>query len=166
MARFLTLLLSLLLPALLSAVAHGAQAGARVAKQLRAIDADGNGMISRAEAQASPALFAEFEAIDANRDGQITPDELRAWNKGRGVRENSGRRSSDRGLDEAFAKADGNRDGALSREECYKALPRVARRFDAIDANRDGAITLDELRAYTQAKRQARRPLPQGEAQR
>jgi Ca2+-binding EF-hand superfamily protein len=154
MMRFLVLLLTLL-PAVLSPPAHGAEAGGRAAKLLRQTDADGNGMISRAEAKAAPALFAAFDVIDANRDGQITPDELRAWNKGRGAREKSGSKTKS-GLEAAFARADANGDGSLSRGECESSLPRVARSFDTIDANRDGNVTLAELRAYAQAKREAR----------
>jgi hypothetical protein len=37
--------------------------------------------ISRAEAQAAPALAAHFDEIDANKDGQITPKEFRAYHR-------------------------------------------------------------------------------------
>ena len=42
------------------------------------LDTDGDGRISRAEAQAAPRLAANFDAIDANHDGFITPDEMKA----------------------------------------------------------------------------------------
>ena len=43
------------------------------------LDADGDGKISRAEAQANaPRLAEHFDAVDANKDGFITPDELKA----------------------------------------------------------------------------------------
>ena len=42
------------------------------------LDTDGDGRISRAEAQAAPRLAARFDDIDANKDGFLTPEELKA----------------------------------------------------------------------------------------
>ena len=51
----------------------------RHAAHWKKIDTDGDGRISRAEAQANaPRLFEHFDQIDTNGDGYITPDELRA----------------------------------------------------------------------------------------
>lgn len=149
-------MLLLLAPGLLAAAP-----GDRIGRRLQAIDTDRNGMISRAEAQASPELAAGFDAIDANRDGQITPAELRAWNKGRGTR-NETRRGTG-GLDEEFARADRNADGVLSRAEVEQGMPRAIGRFDVIDADRDGYISTEELRAHLRARRDARdtKPKPQ-----
>ncbi len=111
-------------------------------------------MISRAEAKASPELDAGFDAIDANRDGQITPDELRAWSRGRDARGAS--RRSKGGLAEEFSRADKNADGLLSRQEVRQGMSRAAGRFDVIDANSDGNISLEELRAYLRVRRETR----------
>ncbi|HEX4781929.1 MAG TPA: EF-hand domain-containing protein [Usitatibacter sp.] len=51
---------------------------AKAAERFKKLDTDGDGRISRAEAQASPRLSKGFDAIDANKDGYITPDELKA----------------------------------------------------------------------------------------
>jgi Ca2+-binding EF-hand superfamily protein len=49
------------------------------AARFKKIDTDGDGKISKAEAQAnSPRLAARFDEIDTNHDGFITPDELKA----------------------------------------------------------------------------------------
>jgi len=43
------------------------------------LDTDGDGRVSKAEAQANaPRLFERFNQLDANGDGFLTPDELKA----------------------------------------------------------------------------------------
>ena len=45
---------------------------------LKKLDTDGDGRISKAEAQAAPRLAEHFDEIDANKDGFITTDEMKA----------------------------------------------------------------------------------------
>jgi EF hand domain-containing protein len=45
---------------------------------LKKLDTDGDGRISKAEAQAAPRLAEHFDDIDANKDGFITTDEMKA----------------------------------------------------------------------------------------
>ena len=47
-------------------------------KFLKKLDTDGDGRISRAEAQAAPRLAAHFDEIDTDKDGYLSPDELKA----------------------------------------------------------------------------------------
>jgi hypothetical protein len=56
---------------------------ARVSRALKRLDADGNGAISRQE---WTRRAEAFDRIDANKDGQITPDELRTARRGRSRR--------------------------------------------------------------------------------
>jgi len=51
----------------------------------------------------------------------------------------------------AFKKADKDNDGTLDRKEA-KAMPRVAKNFDAIDVDKDGTVSLDEVHAYMKAR--------------
>lgn len=54
-----------------------AQRQARFEQRFKHVDTDGNGMISRAEAEkAMPHFARHFDAIDINRDGQISKEEL------------------------------------------------------------------------------------------
>lgn len=56
----------------------------------------------------------------------------------------------------AFKKADKDHDGTLDRKEA-KAMPRVAKNFDAIDADKDGTVSLDEVHTFMKARRNAGR---------
>jgi Ca2+-binding EF-hand superfamily protein len=126
-------------------------------EQFRKADTDGNGMLSRAEAQkGAPRLARHFEAIDANRDGQIGPEEIRAWHRSTKVQRRTRSDNARAKFDQHFAKADADGDGALTRAEAEKGMPRVAKKFERIDADHDGRITRDELRAWLQAKQAAR----------
>ena len=54
--------------------------GARTpGKGFKALDTNGDKMISRDEAKARPHLTKNFDAIDTNKDGQLTREELKAY---------------------------------------------------------------------------------------
>jgi len=44
-----------------------------------ALDVDGDGFISREEAQANPALADEFNALDTARRGKLSREQLAGW---------------------------------------------------------------------------------------
>jgi hypothetical protein len=72
--------------------------------RLKAADTNGDGLISKAEAQASlPHLYKHFDQIDANHDGQISPEELRA--------------ARQQMRNAMFDRMDANHDGVISRDE-------------------------------------------------
>ena len=56
--------------------------------------------------------------------------------------------------DAAFKKADKDHDGTLDQQEA-KAMPHVAKNFDAIDADKDGTVSLDEVHTFMKAQREA-----------
>jgi Ca2+-binding EF-hand superfamily protein len=130
-------------------------AGAAAAQDSRfaRADTDGNGVLSRAEVDRGlPGIAPRFNEVDRNRDGNLSPDELRTWS----ANKKSADRKSEGGFAEHFRRADANSDGALTRAEVDKALPRLGAKFDRIDANGDGKLTQDELRRYFDSKRTAR----------
>jgi len=105
----------------------------RHAHGLKALDTNGDGMISRDEAQAAPRLAKNFDAIDTNHDGQLSKDELRAWAKQK--------------REAWWKKIDTDGDGRISKAEAQANAPRLAARFGELDANGDGYLTPEELRA-------------------
>jgi Ca2+-binding EF-hand superfamily protein len=144
---------------LFAAVAAALAAGAAAAQDSRfaRADTDRNGVLSRAEVDRGlPGIAPRFNEVDRNRDGNLSPDELRAWSASRKAAD----RKTEGGFAEHFRRADANSDGALTRAEVDKALPRLSTKFDRIDANSDGKLTQEELRRYFDAKRNARGKLP------
>jgi Ca2+-binding EF-hand superfamily protein len=73
-------------------------------ERLQAADTNGDGLISKAEAQAAlPRLYRHFDQIDTNHDGQISPEELKAAHQQR--------------RHAMFDRMDANHDGMISRDE-------------------------------------------------
>ncbi|MDQ0142722.1 EF-hand domain-containing protein [Cupriavidus necator] len=105
---------------------------------MKAIDTDGDGAISKAEAD------AWFNKLDTNRDGKIDKAEMDAHRK-TAMAEHHARMQA--AFDEKFKAADKNGDGALTKAEANAGMPGLAKRFDQLDANRDGKLTRDEIRA-------------------
>ena len=140
---------------------------------MKRMDTDGDGRISKAEAQAAAARYAErFDAMDANKDGYLDRSDMQA--------RMAERRAA------FFASADANKDGRLSRDEfaahrnaqsatrqqamqqrakaAGRAMPteaeraqRMAAAFDRIDANKDGSISQVELDAFKPMRGQGKR---------
>jgi hypothetical protein len=139
------------LAVVMAALAAGA-AAAQDSRFARA-DTDRNGVLSRAEVDRGlPGIATRFNEVDRSRDGNLSPEELRAWSASRKAAD----RKREGGFAEHFRRADANSDGALTRAEVDQALPRLGTKFDRIDANGDGKLTQDELRRYFDAKRTAR----------
>jgi len=133
-----------------------AAGGERLTQRFRSADADGNGMLSRAEAQrALPRLARHFDAIDVDGDGQISPEEVRAFR--RSDRASARTRANPKSKLEAyFERADSDGNGVLTLAEAERGLPRIAAKFARIDRNRDGGVTLEELRAWLALRKSAR----------
>ncbi len=115
-------------------MAHGSVVG----RALGAMDANGDGVISRAEFDAFNS--GRFDKMDSNKDGLLTMDELNAGHKM--VTGNTGNSVTSH-LDMRFNAADKNHDGGLDREEAAN-MPMLSMWFDEVDANKNGKVTRQE----------------------
>lgn len=94
--------------------------------QFMQMDTNGDGAVSRAEAERARAAL--FDRLDADDDGFLSETE----------RGNGGRAA------QGFARADSNNDGRLSRAE---AMAAPYRGFDRLDSNNDGSVSSSEIEA-------------------
>jgi len=129
---------TLLLVPLLAVAAHAGTQPPGTGQGRAAIDADGDGYVSRAEAQGHPRLLADFEKADTNADGRLDAAEMNAHRDR--VRVEKRARAEQR-----WKAADVDGDGALSRAEAEASMPRVAERFEQVDADGDGRVSRDEM---------------------
>lgn len=143
-----------------------------VLRHFDAIDADGNGQLSRAEIttwteqareQARVQLLAQFKAADVNGDGQLSREEARVGTprlyehfefvdaNGDGqvslaeLAQLRDREQVRQRVIERLRQADQNRDGKLDLAEMQVAFPGLAARFTFLDRNGDGYLTPDDL---------------------
>lgn len=144
---------------------------AKVAKQFARVDANSDGFVTKAEADAAAQAFrgkrAErrserrgdrhehaFERHDTNRDGSISRSEWDAAQAQRQQRMAQRDRNGDGRPDRMrfghgmggfgghiFEMADANKDGRVTLQEAQSA---ALQHFDMVDTNRDGRITREE----------------------
>jgi Ca2+-binding EF-hand superfamily protein len=152
---------------------HGQVWDEFLGKLFKYLDRDGNGTLSKEEAERAPTapqlmrylngmsfydneLFlvgrgggangAKMADLDANKDGKVTPDELKAYYKKTGFRAVSLGMGSTSGDSQALTDAlfkylDANKDGKLSKEE----LAAAPERLRPLDTDDDEMISVAEL---------------------
>lgn len=104
-------------------------------------DANGDGVITQAEAAKFPKLGERFAQLDRNKDGKLSGDELPMHRKGA------------RGHDGGMRKLDTDHDGRISRAEMQAGQATWAERFDRMDVNKDGYLDRADLQARMAARR-------------
>jgi hypothetical protein len=104
----------MILPLLLLAAQAAQPAVAQVPPGLLRADTNRDGVITRAEAQAT--AVARFARVDTDRDGSIAPHERRVFREAARVRPITAAQFQQR-AQARFARLDTNRDGVLSGDE-------------------------------------------------
>ncbi len=103
----------------------------------KAVDANEDGKISRAEAELkAPAMAENFDAIDTKHDGGLTKAEIRAFT--------AALEEKRRAFSHKLEKADKDKNGVLTRDEA-KVLPGLSTHFDEVDSNHDGQLIIKEI---------------------
>ncbi len=130
-----------------------AEVEARVKEHFAKADANGDGVITKAEADSfHDRMRAEmadrmFAKIDTDKDGKISRAEFDAHHQGGHDGEGKGMHHRGEGMKggmDMFAKADANGDGKVTLAEANTAALAM---FDKADANKDGTVTPEERRA-------------------
>jgi hypothetical protein len=110
--------------------AAGAAPAPRPDGQHARLDANGDGVIDRSEAETFPRFAARFDELDKNKDGKLAADERPQRQGGHHGRHGDGGQ---------MMKADTDQDGRISKAEAA-ADPRLAERFAQMDADKDGYV--------------------------
>lgn len=125
---------------------YGPHHGQTWAERLADLDTDGDGAISKDEADA-PRL-ERFNLADANQDGALTMEEMIAYQDAERERRRAERQQK------RFDRLDADSNGTISAEEF---AARGDTMFDDIDADNNGIITALEAEAARETWRENRR---------
>jgi Ca2+-binding EF-hand superfamily protein len=154
-------------PPVIERVQTRAEVQAKVAEHFARLDANRDGFVTKAEADAVRSERREqrservaerrehrFEQLDTNNDGEISRSEFDAAHAqhGQQMGAHDGGRRGMKAMRKMhmgalhgrmFEMSDANKDGRVSLQEANDA---AVRHFDMIDANRDGQVSRDERR--------------------
>jgi len=130
--------------ALLAGTAHAGDPPKSDAPHGMKADTDGDGRISRAEAESSSNERSGkwFDKLDTNKDGYVTQEEMK---QARDTRHQAYGDMKEK-ADARFKEADINGDGQLSLDEVQSKMPKLADRFTTLDKDKNGMLSKEELR--------------------
>lgn len=120
-------------------------APAALPKHTAKLDTNGDGFVSREEAQASKHMAAHFNEADTDRDGRLSAAEMQAYHDTHQPKAGKAAKTP-----KSFSKLDTNGDQVITRDEAAKSAKFLAA-FDAADTDKDGRVTPQEAQAYRQA---------------
>lgn len=142
-------------------------------------DTDKSGGLSMQEAERAvapglPVVLKNFAAMDVNKDGQVTLLERNAAleNAAKARQAQQAKRMEDerKSWEAQFAKADSNKDGALSKKEAESAaapgFPQIKKNFTAMDKDKNGKVTIAERDDFLKAEIKAQIEARQAKARR
>jgi Ca2+-binding EF-hand superfamily protein len=130
------------------AIAQQAAPAATPDASRQRLDANGDGVIDKAEAAKSPRLAGKFDQLDSNHDGKLSADERpQTGHGGRGGQDGEGG-----GMHERMMQLDTDHDGRISSKEAA-AKPEMAQRFARMDSNHDGFLDRSDFQAHKQQMR-------------
>lgn len=115
--------------------------------------------VQRAAVPGFPVILKNFDKIDANKDGQVTLAERDAAlaDVAKANQAQLQKRAAEerKAWEERFAKADTNKDGALTKKEAENAakpgFPQITKNFTAMDKDKNGKVTMAERDEFLKA---------------
>jgi hypothetical protein len=121
--------------------------------QIKAMDTNGDGMVSASEH--ADFAKAQFQAMDTDHNGQVTVAEMDAWRK----TQFKGKAPANLQPSSVtlIKSLDTNTDGMVSAEEYATAAEKD---FNAMDTNHDGQLTADEMRIAHDTQVAVNMPVP------
>jgi Ca2+-binding EF-hand superfamily protein len=180
MKPMIALLAFAALPTTVLAAPPASQAEAAKAFEARftLADTDRSGGLTKNElagaaAPGFPVILKNFEAMDANKDGQVTLAErngaINAFLQKRQAEQAQAITKARKDLEDRFAKADTNKDGALSKKEVDGAaapgFPIMKKNFDAMDKDKNGKVSFVERENFLKEEVKRQMDARQAEAQ-
>ena len=124
-----------------------------VTAQIKAMDTNGDGLVSASEH--ADYAKSQFQAMDTDHNGQVTVAEMDAWRKAQ--MKGKVLATLQPSSVTVIKSMDTNNDGMVSAEE-YAAM--AEKDFNAMDTNHDGQLSADEMRIAHDTQVASSMPVP------